>query len=296
MEPSFWGGAAGRYLRRAQFEVWRSLEPRYPVHMQGRALTVPGAVPNASRLPASWPGNWKTQLFARLLDGRLGAFLDVGANTGQTLLDHFSLNSQTHYLGFEPNPICAAILKEIIRANALEDHAIVPVGLSDDNALVKLYVRGGKSADGSGTLMAQLRPHRTLEAHYAPCYRLDDIAGALGLGEIPLIKIDVEGAELLALRGMRETVNAARPWIVCEVLHRDADADAAAHAARNAEILDLLADLGYGAHRILKPANESRLDGFMPITAFSNETWTPNNKHECDYLFAPREAEDQLTR
>ncbi len=294
MEPSSLTGAAGRYFRRAQFEVWRSLEPRYPVAARGRALRVPGGVPNASRLPSAWRGNWKTQLMRLLLEGRNGAFLDVGANTGQTLIDHFSIGTSTHYFGFEPNPACAAMLDEIIRANDLANYTIAPVALSNENGLAKLHLRRGKTADGSASMIADLRPDRDLVTHYIPCFRLDDIAITLGLGEIPLIKIDVEGAEAQALNGMRQTLRSARPWITCEVLHRAPQADPARHTTRLAALGEFLAKADYTLHRIVKPADDSALRGFERLDNFPDAMWTPANKHECDYLFAPREEEVRL--
>ncbi|MDH8249875.1 FkbM family methyltransferase, partial [Klebsiella pneumoniae] len=64
------------------------------------------------------------------------------------------------------------------------------------------------------------------------CYRFDDIRAALQIGKIGLLKIDVEGAELPVLRGMEASIVKDRPWILCEVLHRDFRAEASDHQLR----------------------------------------------------------------
>lgn len=48
--------------------------------------------------------------------------------------------------------------------------------------------------------------------------RLDSHLGMLGLKRVDVVKVDVEGAELKVLRGMKETIESSpRIKIICEV-------------------------------------------------------------------------------
>src|ERR1700754_138910 len=66
---------------------------------------------------AAWKPDWKTEIVGKTLAVRAGAFIDVGANCGQTLMDYFAAPVTTSYFGFEPNHHCISALKDIIRVN-----------------------------------------------------------------------------------------------------------------------------------------------------------------------------------
>ena len=57
--------------------------------------------------------NWKTDLIKRLVLPNDGAFIDVGANVGQTLLDTLNAHPMVQYIGFEPNPSCVFYLRTL---------------------------------------------------------------------------------------------------------------------------------------------------------------------------------------
>ena len=64
-----------------------------------------------------WLPSWKTDLIKRLVSPDDGAFIDVGANVGQTLLDILSSHPTAQYIGFEPNPSCVFYLQSLIKLN-----------------------------------------------------------------------------------------------------------------------------------------------------------------------------------
>lgn len=49
-----------------------------------------------------------------------GSFVDVGSNIGQTMLFIKDCDANWDYIGFEPNPNCFVVAKQIAEANALE--------------------------------------------------------------------------------------------------------------------------------------------------------------------------------
>jgi FkbM family methyltransferase len=236
-----------------------------------------------------WSPDWRSRLIDRHLTERPGVLIDVGANVGQTLLDYIASSSGAGYIGFEPNPCCADGVTAFIRNNALDDAALVPVGLSDKDHVARLYMRlGTTGADTGATLRQDLRPTRPTETIFVPCFRFDAIEAELLDGRpVSIVKIDVEGAELQTLRGMREYLAAARPPVICEVLRRGAAADAKAYAERSAALMAFLDAVEYELFLIHKSSDQrevvdiERID-FFPLDPFSAETAALN-----DYLFMP---------
>ncbi len=68
---------------------------------------------------------WMVEVLKRLLPLKPGTFIDVGANIGQTLLKLRAVSQSTPYLGFEPNPACAAYMQELILANNFEQTLMI---------------------------------------------------------------------------------------------------------------------------------------------------------------------------
>lgn len=274
-------------VRRLRYRLWDMFRPSYSVQAGPRTLHVRATSWAASRLPAGWPSTWRVDLMRRVFALRPGAFVDVGANTGQTLIDFVLCGEQRPYFGFEPNPECIEMLNTLIDANGLEDVLIAPVGLADADMILKFFVKRNSTADKGGSLMAELRPGNDLRSLLVPCYRFDAVRAQMGVGDISLIKIDVEGAELATLSGMRETIETQRPWIALEVLHRDSAADVAAHDRRTDALRDLIATLGYAIFLLEKPHDEGCVSGLVRVDDFPRIAWTPQNKHLCDYVLTP---------
>jgi hypothetical protein len=95
-----------------------------------------------------------------------------------------------------------------------------------------------------------------------------------------LVKIDVEGGELAVLKGMSDM-----PWILCEVLRRDINADPEQFSTRMRETLAFLTDRQMSVWRIDKSAE--RIEGFERIWAFPDEVYSPATREMNDYLFLP---------
>ncbi len=152
--------------------------PTYERRIGGRICRITSDRPGSGSL-LHWSPDWKSRLIDRHLAERPGVLIDVGVNVGQTLLDYVASPSGAGYIGFEPNPCCADGVTSFIRNNALDDAALVPVGLSDRDHVVQLYMRRGPSgADSGATLRRDLRPTRETENIFVPCFRFDAIAAS----------------------------------------------------------------------------------------------------------------------
>jgi FkbM family methyltransferase len=187
------------------------------------------------------------RLLALLLDALIpgDAYLDIGANRGLLALPIAKyLGSEGHVLAFEPAADAAQELRD--RADAYG------VG-----GRISVYEVALGSADGYRTLRADPEhpddsTKRSLfldgpAVSTVSIHALDDLIASkivsLPWG-IQAVKIDVEGAELDVLKGMRTTLHVYRPrMIVVETIERHLNKA----GATTTEVLDLLRDLGYAS-------------------------------------------------
>ena len=90
--------------------------------------------------------------------------------------------------------------------------------------------------------MSSLEPRTDMETVEVPVrtVRLDDFAKENALTTIDLIKLDIEGHEVPAIRGLGEHLAMSRPPILVEILSDSS----------GSEIWKLLQPLGYEAYRI----------------------------------------------
>ena len=139
-------------------------------------------------------GLWSMQLamIVRSNGGRVWAFEPVSANA-ERLRQNCGLNQRDETL----TVVQTAVGDE---EGVVHLHTERPTGSQTGNAVV---VRGG---------VAQYR--RPTDS--APIARLDRLAGELGIDTCRLIKIDIEGAETMALRGGRRFIARTRPFIYGE--------------------------------------------------------------------------------
>lgn len=149
--------------------------------------------------------------FDQMLKFEAPTILDVGAGVGfYALLAKFLPGATVH--AFEPLPIAREMLRENIGLNGLESRIIVyPFALLDKAGMGKLKLAGPHET-GLSTLGRPLRGQTEgwIEVE-TKC--LDDLSFPDG---VDLIKIDVEGAELLVLQGGEKTIKKYNPGILME--------------------------------------------------------------------------------
>ena len=257
-------------------------------------IVIPASHVAADQL-AAWKPDWKTEIVGKTLAKRAGAFVDVGANCGQTLIDYFAAPITTSYFGFEPNHHCVSALSDIIRVNGRSDCLLIPAGLADENAVRKLLLEKDSMIDSSASIEIDLRPDRDWDVQFVACYKFDDIRPQVGISDIALVKIDIEGAELSALRGMKETLKEGC-WILCEVLHRDSRVREAIHGQRMSDLMSFIVDLDYICLNVEKSDDGGAVLGLVNMAQFPNKIWTWDNAAECDYMFVPRCDADLAAR
>lgn len=202
---------------------------------------------------------WLDDAYRASLNSKQGAFIDVGANTGQTLIKILSFDSEREYVGFEPQINCSFFISQFIKENNMHTHTILPVGLSNKAGVLQLLKRSGGS-DSSASTTEGFRPADFYTAKL-PVFvaRGDDVIGELNLKEIAAIKIDVEGGELEVIEGMHQVLLDNTPFLFFEVLNHFLvvtgqkldEQTISFREARNEKLEGILRDLGYAIFNIL---------------------------------------------
>ncbi len=139
--------------------------------------------------------------------------LDVGANIGHHTL--FFSSQTKHVYAFEPYSAVRKKLELKIELNDITNITVVPVGLSNKKEELD-YFEPPSSNLGSGSFVATHsveNQHQGLKLHLGIG---DQVIEDLGIKNIDMIKIDVEGFEYFVLKGMEQTLHKHRPVIILE--------------------------------------------------------------------------------
>lgn len=139
--------------------------------------------------------------------------IDVGANVGHHAFIFGALGWKVH--AFEPNPELGPIIQNKITAAGFSNITLHQVGLSEDNVDLP-FVVPSKSNSGMGTF-AHGGANENALAVLLPLRRGDEFVAGLGLTTVDVIKMDIQGLEPQALRGLHETLATFRPIVCVEV-------------------------------------------------------------------------------
>lgn len=182
------------------------------------------------------------------------AFVDVGANIGYfTLLASVLVGRNGEVIAVEPNPGARARLERNVSLNRLTNVRVVEAALSDRAGELTLHLG---PADNSG--LSSFRVPRDSARSIAVAVRTLDSLVTLDARPRAIVKIDVEGAELQVLRGMRETLRRARPDLIVEISPQFLTE----LGSSVSELLDLLGAAGYTGYEI----------GELALSPFDRET------------------------
>lgn len=164
-------------------------------------------------------------------------FVDGGAHLG-----HFSIVAAARgarVLAVEPVEAVRRQLETNLAANGLDDVLVCPHALHEEATTLPLFVDPRRPEDPVATSFpAYGRTERLVEAQTR---RLDELVEQYRLHRVDMIKLDLEGAELFALRGASELIDRDRPELVLEL--SDLLFEQAGYTAD--DLLDFLEDRGY---------------------------------------------------
>jgi len=191
---------------------------------------------------------WQPEVWQSISDGLStgGVFLDVGAHIGyETLKASVKVGPSGRVISFEPNPHTLRELRANIAASHATNVTVEPIACTDIEQTLKLYDSTSEGNSGSSSLSlanADEAKMGTLPSYTVKGRPIDDVVRELGLSRLDVIKVDVEGAEYLVLRGAQKTLRRFHPKLVMEVVPFQL-------ANMNTSVEDLLLfirELGYG--------------------------------------------------
>jgi FkbM family methyltransferase len=143
-------------------------------------------------------------------------FLDIGANDGlYTTLASKCIGPHGTVWAFEPSSRELSRLERNLELNHLTAR-VFPLALADSNGPAELKVApyGHEGLNTLGSFVHEIDPGGGEKVQLA---RLDDILEQNPLAHLDFIKLDVEGAELRALKGAVRALQRYRPVLLFEV-------------------------------------------------------------------------------
>jgi FkbM family methyltransferase len=139
--------------------------------------------------------------------------IDAGANIGLFTVEAAArVGPEGRVIACEPSPTTMELLRTNVTRNRFEWVELREVALADEPGRLVMHV----FEPGSG--FSSFAPAETLGSRpvEVPVTTLDEVAGEV-LDGVRLVKLDVEGAELRALRGARTLLERARPDFIVEL-------------------------------------------------------------------------------
>ena len=157
-------------------------------------------------------------LLTRFIESTLrpgDVFIDVGAHVGYfTLLASRRVGTTGRVLSIEPNPSTLDQLQQNIERSRLPNVQVEHTACGESREVVRLYLHTATNSSMASLSTANATGGGAVDV---PCTTLDQLCRERGLARVNVVKIDVEGAELSVLRGMKEIMRDSRPIIVIEL-------------------------------------------------------------------------------
>ncbi len=196
--------------------------------------------------------------------------VDIGSNIGEiTLFAAKHVGRSGRVYAFEADGDIADRLGSTVAANEFSQVVIVPHGVSDHVGSAPIFGIKGVFSDGSrNTALTTLYASeiRSRVINTIPLTTLDTYFQEAAPDRIDVVKIDIEGAELPALRGSRRVLERYRPWLIIEV---QAETSGTAGYAQG-DILSFLKGFGYrfeiiGRKGKMRPVTADTLGHFQNV-------------------------------
>lgn len=191
---------------------------------------------------------------------------DVGANQGEFSLFAASKIKQGKVLAFEPVSSNLDMLKKNIELNNFNQIELYEFGLFNEETVLPVYTSNDEALNsGRHEGLSTLYPddYRSVQEEIIHLKVFDDLFFQK-LERLDFIKIDIEGAELPALRGMIKSIAKFKPQILIEI---------SSETIKNTnyefeELLDFFESLHYQAHSLFRGSLVKEND--LKLTSWGN--------------------------
>jgi FkbM family methyltransferase len=214
------------------------------LHLDGRKLLFdPPAASMYGTLITGKSMEPETHAFLASVLPRVGSrvcFVDVGAAIGEMAIDAAGYANVDCVIGFDPDPDNAAACRRSALLNGFDHLRVIEKVVADAVKAVHFQMHRHRGQSG------QIRPLRDDTTEELTCTTLDR--------EVPLtdreyvLKIDVEGAESLVLRGSRRLLQEKKPLVIFEYI-----------TGRDGHMQEIVDALGPG-YEIFRLRPDGRLD------------------------------------
>lgn len=158
----------------------------------------------------------ESRMMEKMFDGHK-TFYDIGANIGWHSLNISAKSRNANFYCFEPIPKTYGQLKENIRLNCADKISAFNIALSDKVGEQKFYYYTACSGNASAT---NLSDRADVDEIVCQQTTLDTFIHDNSLPPPDFIKCDVEGAELMVIKGGLNTIKTYRPIIMAEILRK----------------------------------------------------------------------------
>jgi FkbM family methyltransferase len=241
---------AVRWLSRQQFRpvigpvvkastAWLRSKPRVVAAGQAKGLRIDPAGANAGyALGTTEP--LIQDVFAEHVP-RGGIVWDIGANIGFYTLIAARLVGQGTVVAFEPLPSNQEAIRRNLALNGMANVEVSPLALGEIEGTADLQIHSSPtwakldtSADTGFQEELEVAGHVRVPVATIDSQLIDGAAPGL-------VKIDIEGGEVAALRAARRLLSEVRPTVICEM-----------HGT-NAAVTDILESHGYTVSTIETP-------------------------------------------
>jgi FkbM family methyltransferase len=182
-----------------------------------------------------------------------GVFLDVGASIGAIALAVAAQRPGAKVVCIEASPDIAPVLRQNVGASDRANVTVIECLAGETERTGVAFYRAPAAKFGMGSIGPQFGaapialPQRTL----------DGILDELGIGAVDVVKLDIEGAELGALRGLARRLAAPKPPTIVFEFSDWAEARIPGQTPGAAQAL--LMALGYGLFSLPRGAEGEAL-------------------------------------
>lgn len=143
-------------------------------------------------------------------------FYDIGANVGFfAVLAASKVTSSGRVYAFEPLPENLTVLRRNIELNGFDNVDVRPIAVGAERGTASLWL--GQERTPGRLTYDNSAPEGRWKRTSVQVTTIDDEVSAGRISPPDVVKIDIEGGEVLALQGMEKTLRQHRPIVLCEL-------------------------------------------------------------------------------
>lgn len=136
--------------------------------------------------------------------------IELGANIGYFTMQEARQVKLKRIVAIEPNPVNFELLNQNVALNNCDNVDTFNIGISDIDDSLPFYITKHSNIC---SFVARDDYDRVIDV---PVMRLDTFIKREKIKDVSLIRMDIEGYEINALRGMQDVLKRDKPWISME--------------------------------------------------------------------------------